>query len=190
LPEGKEEVILMALAQRKIKEEKPSFQEVMEAWKKLATPGEPHKRLASRAGSWIAKSRHWAEPDKPPMEFTGTSERKMILGGRFLREEFSGELMGSPFNGIGVMGYDNQSEKYVSTWVDSMGTGIYFFKGTASRDGKTISLESLFEDPIKGPGTWRLVTRIVDENTEVGEMHMTYESGLEEKCETTYTRKH
>jgi hypothetical protein len=112
----------------------------------------------------------------------------MILDGRFLQDEFSGEMMGSPFTGIGVIGYDNQSKKYVSIWMDSMSTGIYFFEGTASQDGRTISLESRFNDPIKGPGTWHLVTRIVDENTEVAEMRMTYESGGEEKCETTYTR--
>ena len=179
----------MALAQRKINEEKPDFQTVMEVWKKLATPGEPHKLLASRAGSWSARSRHWMELDKPPMEFAGSCERKMILGGRFLQDEFSGEMMGSPFTGIGIIGYDNHSKKYVSSWMDSMSTGIYFFEGTASRDGKTISLESHFDDPVKGPGTWRLVTRIVDENTEVAEMRRPYESGTEEKCETTYTRK-
>jgi len=180
----------MALAQRKIKEEKPNFQEVMEAWKKLATPGKPHKLLAGRAGSWSTKSRHWMEPDEPPMEFAGSCERKMILGGRFLQEEFSGEMMGSPFTGISVIGYDNQSKKYVSTWMDSMSTGIYFFEGTAGPDGRTVSLESRFDDPLKGPGTWHLAIRIVDENTEVSEMRMMYERGGEEKCETTYTRKH
>jgi hypothetical protein len=188
--EGKEEVILMALAQRKKTEEKPDFQEMMEVWKKLAIPGEPHRLLASRVGSWSTKSKHWMEHDKPPMEFAGSCERRMILGGRFLQDEFSGEMMGSPFTGIGVIGYDNHTKKYVSTWMDSMGTGIYFFEGTAGRDGKTLSLESRFDDPVKGPGTWRLVTRFVDENTEVAEMKMSYDSGVEEKCETTYTRKH
>jgi hypothetical protein len=189
LLEGNEEVILMALAQRKIQEEKPDFQAMMEVWQNLATPGEPHKLLASRAGSWTTKSRHWMEPDKPPMELAGSCERKMILGGRFLQEEFSGEIMGKPFTGIGVIGYDNQHEKYVSTWMDTMSTGIHFLEGTASRDGKTISLEGPFDDPTRGPGKWHLVTKIVNKNTEVAEMRVTYESAGEEKCETTYTRK-
>jgi hypothetical protein len=183
----------MAVGQHEINEEKMAsipadFQAAMEAWQKLATPGEPHKLLASRVGSWTTKSKHWMEPDKPPMEFAGSCERKMILGGRFLQEEFSGEMMGTPFTGIGVVGYDNHNRKYVSTWMDSMSTGIYFFEGTANQDGRTISLESHFNDPTKGPGKWRLTTRIMDENTEVAEMRMTYESGGEEKCETIYTR--
>jgi hypothetical protein len=183
----------MALEQHEIKEEKRDFQAVMEAWQKLAVPGEFHKFLASRAGSWTTRSRHWMEPDKPPMEFAGSCERKMILDGRYLQEEFSGEMMGHPFTGIGVIGYDNQSKKYVSVWMDTMSTGIYFFEGTGGPDGKTISLESRFNDPVKRPGRWHLVTKIVDENTEVTEMRMKYESGGEEKCESTYsryTRKH
>lgn len=35
----------------------------------------------------------------------------MILGGRFLLHEYSGEMMGSIFNGIGVNGYDNHTKK-------------------------------------------------------------------------------
>jgi hypothetical protein len=183
----------MTLGQSEINKEKmasmpPDFKASMEAWQKLATPGEPHKVLAARAGSWKTKSKHWMELDKPYMKSEGSCERRMILDGRFLQEEFSGEMMGMHFKGIGVMGYDNQSKKYVATWTDSMSTGIYFFEGAAGDDGKTISLESRFHDPVNGPGTWHLVTRLVDENMETAEMRMKYDSGKEEKCETVYTR--
>jgi hypothetical protein len=160
----------------------------MEVWQELAAPGEPHKLLATRVGGWSTKSRHGIELDVPPMEFVGSCDRKMFLDGRFLQEEFSGELMRSPFTGIGVIGHDNHSKMHVSIWMDSMSTGIYFFEGTASQDGRSISLESSFNGTVKGPGTWHLLSRIVDENTEVAEMRMEYESGREEKCETNYTR--
>jgi hypothetical protein len=186
---GNEEVSIMALAQRKIREEKPDFQEVMDAWRKLATPGKPHKFLAGRVGSWRTKSRHWMDIDEPPMEFEGSCERKMILEGRFLQEEFTGEMIGSPFTGIGITGYDNQSKKYFMTWIDTLSTGFYVFEGSASKDGKTVTLEGRFDDPVKGSGSWRGVTRFVDENTEVAEMRGTYDHGGEAKCETTYTRK-
>jgi hypothetical protein len=102
----------MALAERKIKEEKPDFQTVMEVWQKLATPGAPHKLLARMAGTWNAKMKSWMEPDKPPMESTGTSETKMIFGGRFLHMDYTGDMMGSPFTGLGITGYDNPTRKY------------------------------------------------------------------------------
>ena len=114
----------------------------------------------------------------------------MILGGRFLQQEFTGEMMGSAFTGIGVTGYDNHTKKYVSTWIDSMGTAILFFEGTASADGKTITQESRYDDPVKGSMIWRSVTKIVDDNTHLFEMYATDKRGKEEKMmEITYTRK-
>jgi hypothetical protein len=167
------------------------MQSVMNVYKRLGTPGPEHELLASMAGTWNAAIKSWTEPDKPPMENTGTSEHKMILGGRFLQQEFKGEMMGSPFTGMGITGYDNHTSKYVSTWIDSMGTGILFFEGTGGENGhRTITQESRYDDPFKGPMTWRSVTRVVDENTHLFEMYSIDKSGKEEKMmEITYTRK-
>jgi hypothetical protein len=124
------------------------------------------------------------------MESEGTCEQKMLLGGRFLQQEFTGDMMGSPFTGIGVTGYDNHTKKYVSTWMDSMSTAILVFEGTASADGKTIIQESHYDTPTKGPLKWRSVTKIVDDNTWSFEMYETDKGGKEEKMmEITYTRK-
>ena len=49
-------------------------QAMMEMYQKLATPGEPHKQLASLAGSWITKTKEWMEPGKPPTEAAGSAE--------------------------------------------------------------------------------------------------------------------
>ncbi len=170
--------------------DKMDMQAMMEVYTKLATPGEPHKVLASMEGSWNAKIKSWTEPNKAPMESEGTSKQKMLLGGRFLQQEFTGEMMGSPFAGIGVTGYDNHTRKYVSTWMDSMGTAILVFEGTAGADGKTITQEAHYDDPIKGPMKWRSVTRIVDDNTHVFELYGADKSGKEDKMmEIIYTRK-
>ena len=45
--------------------------------------------------------------------------RQMLLGGRFLQQEFSGEMMGSLYHGIGFTGHDNHTQKYVSTWMET-----------------------------------------------------------------------
>jgi len=178
------------MTKEKKQEDKIDMQAMTEVYTKLGTPGAPHKMLASMAGSWDTKIKSWMEPNKPPMESKGTCEQKMILGGRFLQQEFTGDMMGSTFIGIGVTGYDNHTKKYVSTWMDSMGTAILFFEGTASSDGKTITQESHYDDPIKGPMKWRSVTKIVNDNTHVFEMYGTAKKGKEEKMmEITYTRK-
>ncbi len=178
------------MEKEKKQENKMDMQAMMNLYKELGTPGAPHKLLTSMAGSWIAKVKSWMEPGRPPMESTCTSEQKMILGGRFLQQEFAGEMMGSPFTGLGLTGYDNHTKKYVSTWIDSMGTAILFFEGTADTDGRTFTQESHYDDPVKGPMKWRSVVKIVDVNTHVFEMYGTDNSGKEEKMmEIIYTRK-
>lgn len=177
------------MAKEELKD-KMNMEAIMEVYRKLGTPSEPHRVLASMAGSWNAKVKSWPEPNKPPVESSGTCVQRMVLGGRFLQQEFTGDMMGTIFTGIGFTGYDNHAGKYVSTWMDSMGTGILFFEGTAGGDGKTITQENHHNDPVRGPMTWRSVTRIIDDNTWVFEMYSIYEKGKEEKgMEITYTRK-
>ena len=164
--------------------------EMTAVYQKLAAPGAPHELLAGMAGSWNARSKMWMEPGKPPMETSGTCEQRMILGGRYLRQEFTGDMMGTTFNGLGITGYDNHKESYVSTWMDSMSTAIFFFEGTAGPDGKTITQTCRYDDPVKGPLKWRSVTKIVDHDTHLFEMFVTDKSDKEEKMmEITYTRK-
>ena len=131
------------LAEDKKSEKHMDPQAMMEMYKKLAMPGEPHKLFASLAGSWTTNSKEWMEPGKPPTESTGTAELKMLLDGRFLYQEFTGKMMGHPFSGIGIDAYDNITKKYVTAWMDTMGTGIFIMEGTASADGKTITLQRI-----------------------------------------------
>jgi hypothetical protein len=173
------------------KQEKGKMDEkaMMEIYMGLGTPGAPHKMLESLAGTWTAKSRMGMETENP-MEDAGVSEQKVILGGRFLLQEYTGRMMGAPFTGIGYTGYDNQTRKYVSTWIDSTSTAILCFEGTASPDGKTVTQECTHDDPVRGPMKWRSVTRIMDANKNTFEMYGIYPGDKQEKMfEITYTRK-
>ena len=185
--------LVLSVSVAMAKEKQPDqmdMQAMMDKYKQLATPGEPHKQLASLAGSWTTKTKTWMEPDKPPMETTGTCEDKALLDGRFLQQECTGEMMGQPYTGIGVHGYDNLTKKYVTTWMDSMGTGIFVMDGTASADGKTITLHGSHPDPMGGVMKHRAVWKIVDANTQTFEMYHKGKDGKEMKMmEITYTRK-
>ena len=179
-----------ALAKEKKAEKPMDPQAVMELWKKLGTPGEPHKLFASLAGSWTTTTKEWMEPGKPPTESTGTAEMKMLLDGRFLYQEYNSQMMGQPFSGIGIDGYDNMTKKYVTAWIDTMGTGIFFMEGTASPDGKTITLKGSHPEPGGGKMTHRAVWKIVDSNAQTFDMYGTHQGGKEMKVlEITYTRK-
>ena len=54
----------------------------------------------------------------------------MILGDRVMVEEVKSQMMGQPFTGHGMSGYDNVSDKYWATWIDSMSTGVMTSEGT------------------------------------------------------------
>src|SRR3989442_6918520 len=178
------------IAKDKKAEKQMDPQAMMEVYKKLATPGEPHKLFASLAGSWETKTKEWIEPGKPPTESTGSAEMKMLLDGRFLYQEFNGNMMGQPFTGIGIDAYDNLTKKYVTAWMDSMGTGIFMMEGTASAGGRTITLKGSHPEPGGGRMTHRAIWKIVDNNTQTFDMWGTHEGGKEMKMmEITYTRK-
>lgn len=186
-------VVLLASAAvaKDKKTEKPmDRQAMMELYAKLATPGEPHKLLASLAGSWTTKTREWMEPDKPVAESTGSAEMKMLLDGRFLQEEFSGQMHGKPFSGIEMVGYDNLLKRYVTTWMSNTSTMIFMMEGSASADGKTITLKGKHREPGGGYMTHRAVWTIVDSNNQTFDMYGTHHGGKETKLmEITYARK-
>ena len=56
----------------------PEQQAMMEAYMKAATPGEPHKMLASQAGTYDVKVKSWHEPGAPATEETGTATRMAV----------------------------------------------------------------------------------------------------------------
>lgn len=178
------------LAKEKKHEKPMDPQAMMELWKQAATPGEPHKLFATLAGSWITNTKEWMEPGKPPTESTGSAEMKMLLGGRFLYQEYNSHMMGQPFSGVGIDGYDNLTKKYVTAWIDTMGTGIFIMEGTASVDGKTITLKGSHPEPGGGKMSHRAVWKIIDTNNQTFDMYGTHHGQKEMKVlEITYTRK-
>jgi len=109
---------------------------MMARWMEVASPGQPHRHLARSAGRWTTVSEVFVDgPDAPPRKTTGVCETEMVLGGRFALSMCDGEIFGRPFEGIGLSGYDNFRQKYVSTWADSMATAIMHMSGTCSDDG-------------------------------------------------------
>jgi hypothetical protein len=180
----------VAMAKDKKAEKPMDPQAMMAVYTKLAAPGEQHKQLASLAGSWTTKTKEWMEPNKPPVESTGSAEMKMLLDGRFLQQELTGQMMGQPFSGIEITAYDNLLKRYVTSWMSTMGTGIFTMEGTASTDGKTITLKGQHAEPGGGYMKHRAIWKIVDSNTQTFDMYGTYPGGKEWKVmEMTYTRK-
>ncbi|MGH9750861.1 MAG: DUF1579 family protein [Candidatus Polarisedimenticolia bacterium] len=161
---------VLALAAQEPPTLTPAQQAEMEAYMKAGTPGAPHQWMASMAGRYDLKIRSWHEPGGPAMEETGSSTRKMILGGRVLVEDVSSSMMGTPFTGQGTRGYDNVSGKYWSTWTDSMSTGLMVSEGACDARNACTFIGA-WNDPVKkGPVKARMTTRWTSPTIEVFEM--------------------
>ena len=186
-------VLLMAAqagAETKQPQMTPEQKAEMDAYTKAGTPGEAHKALAATAGTYDLKMKSWSAPGAPPTEQTGTATRTMILDGRVLAEQVESSMMGQPFTGHGMTGYDNVSGKYGSTWNDSMSTGLMVSEGTCDAK-RNCKYTGTWNDPVKkGPVTSHMTTKWTSPTTEVFEMYGPGKDGKEMKMvEITYTKK-
>ncbi len=108
----------------------------MQDYMKLMQPGDAHKHLQKMVGTWDTVTKMWmGGPGSPPMESTGVSTFKSVLGGNWIMEQHTGSMMGMPYEGVGMMGYDNYKNLYVSTWHSNMSTEL--LKMSGSRHPKT-----------------------------------------------------
>jgi len=161
------------------------------AMMKAMQPGEHHKHLAQFAGKFEYTSKMWMQKGMPAMESSGTSESQMILGGRYLEDVVLGNYGGMPFEGRGLMGYDNTTREYSFTWIDNMGTGMISATGKCSDNGKTITMDGKMMSPtMEGEMPFREVLRVVDAKHHVMEWYGPSPDGGEmfKMMELSYTR--
>jgi hypothetical protein len=124
------------------------MQKMMADYAKFMNPGKGHEILAKMAGDWTVTGKMWMDPKGAPMDMKpGTEHCELILGGRFLQSSQKGEMMGMPYEGQGLMGYDNYRQQYQMTWVDNMGTVVSTAAGTMDSTTKTLTLMGKMDEP-------------------------------------------
>ena len=157
-------------------------QEEMAAWMAYMTPGEPHAELANNAGEWNHTLSMWMQPGTPATEATARSEGEMILGGRYLVERFEGNMMGMPFEGHALTGYDNAKKKFFSAWIDNMGTGLMTGWGDWDAATNSLTISGTFVDPMDGMDKpYRQVMKRVNDDHTIMEMYVPGPDGAEYK---------
>jgi hypothetical protein len=179
-------------------EEMKKMQEKMMA---VMTPGEHHKALEKRAGSWKTTMKVWMMgPGGPAMTSTGTAEVRKVLDGRFLLEEMNGEMkmpgpdgkvQSMPFKGMGMFGYDNYKNMYVGTWADSMGTQLLNYMGMSAPGSDTITCYGQMDEPMLNV-SGRMVkyeTKIISDDKHVFSMYDLHAGPDYKVVEVTYERK-
>jgi Protein of unknown function (DUF1579) len=184
-----------SIAQQKKKAGKkmPSQEEMMKRWQVAMTPGESHKKLEAMVGTWDAEVKMWMNgPAGEPTVSKGTSENKLVLGGRYVQQDFTSEMMNQPFSGVGYTGYDNFNKKYVGFWIDNMSTTMTTLEGSTNKDGKAFTLWGKMDEPMTGEKGKKVkyVTKIIDADTHVFEAYdVTTYGDKKPIMQITYTRK-
>lgn len=161
----------------------PSMEEMM----KMGAPGENHKLLEKGCGTWDAVVKANDPMTGKMSESKGVAVLTSVLGGRFVQMHFTGEFMGTKFEGMGIYGYDNTDKKFTSSWMDTMSTSTMAGTGELSQDKKTITWHSSTNTPM-GKMETKEVQTFVDDNTMTFVMY-SIQAGKENKeLEITYTR--
>ncbi len=138
-------------------------EEDMKNFMEAATPGPMHAHLNKGIGTWSGKSSMWMTPGGEPTKSETTSVVTGLMDGKFVQVNVSGDMPGmGPFHGMGINGYDNVARKFVSTWIDNMGTTMMIGTGELSANGKTLTWNYTYSCPITKKAT---VMRQVETST-------------------------
>jgi len=122
-----------------------------------------HEVLTTMLGTWDCTTKFWVGGPEP-MTGKGTSTNEAILGGRFVTQHFvMPEFMGNAYEGIGTFGYDKQKGKFVSTWLDTMSTGMNPMEGTWDEETQTMTWIGESQSPM-GTSTMKNTVKVIDED--------------------------
>jgi len=165
-------------------------QDDMKAMMAYMTPGDQHKMMAKSVGDWTGYITLWSAPGAQPTTMTGQSHVEMILGGRYLQGKNTGNMMGMPFEGISITGYDNAKKVFFNSWIDNMGTGMMVLQGQWDNNTNSIEFKGAMVDPANGKDIpVREVMKIIDDNNQTMEMY-SMANGKEFKAmEIKYVKK-
>ncbi len=162
-------VFSQAFAQEYTKEQMEAAQK---AWMEYMTPSATHEHMAKNAGEWITSTKMWWAPNTEPTTWEGTATSEMILGNRYMKTVHTGEVMGMPFEGIEIVGFDNAKKEFTTVWYDNLGTGTTISYGTFDEKTKTLNFKGMMFDPTTNKEyAFRQVVKAINSDHHVMEMY-------------------
>lgn len=112
------------------------------------------------------------------------------MGGRYLKISYQGTMMDMSFEGMGIHAFDNHLKKYLSIWIDNMGTGIMVSTGTLDESGKVLTQYAEMENFISGKKEKvKTVTTLCSPDKWQMEMYMVGPPGEFRSLEVIHSRK-
>jgi hypothetical protein len=166
----------------------PAQDAMMAEMAKYAAPGPMHKRLESMVGTWKCTVKAWMAPGEP-MVSEGTSVNTLVLGGRYLAQDFTSTMMDQPFQGWGLTGYDNRKQQFTGLWIDNTSTAMMTQTGSLNAKGDELVFKGTTDGPDGKPMDVRMVTKFVDDKKHVFSMYAPMQGKETLMMEITYTKQ-
>jgi hypothetical protein len=111
-----------------------------------STPGAGQKYLEKFAGDWDV-SKVFYPRSGDPVRISGQCRQTMIQGRRFLQSDFVFGQGDKKSTGLGIIGFEPESGRFTSFWVDSRQTRMSARQSREPFDGEKIVLYSLVLEP-------------------------------------------
>jgi len=159
----------------------------------MSRPTEKHDLLKPFVGTFKATVTLHFGPDNSHTT-TGIMVNEFDLGGRYLKQTYTGDPSDGPFPeflGRGYWGYNTIQNKYEGFWIDSASTAMATESGQTDDNGKTWTMTGDQPNPCGGPATMpkRTVITLTDNDNHTMESFLADDKGNEFKTMSiTYTR--
>jgi hypothetical protein len=147
--------------------------------KQTAIAAKENSLVLEAVGRWDANVSMKA-PGKPESEEKATENVTSICDGKWSWSDFHGNMMGAPFEGHAIFGYESGSKQYVTYWIDSMSPHCTRTSGTCDVAQKVCTLKGDGVDEKGKPMKIQQTLTVKDKNTRQFDMTCTAADGTQE----------
>jgi hypothetical protein len=175
---------LIAAQQRQTRDPQSSYEP-------RSTPGEGQKYLQRFVGTWEVTKTFYPRSGQPAVA-KGECVQSMINDNRFLKSEFTFHSDSGDTTGLGLIGFEPETGKFTSVWLDSRQTRISMRQADEKFDGHEIHLVGkVLGEEGKTARRSHTISRIEDDNGKI--THKQFTAGPDGKdrlvMELVMTRK-
>ena len=116
----------------------------------------PVEALAARAGTWRGTNTLRDPNTGRPEESPSTATVTPVLGGRFVRLDYTRGYQGTPQEGSLMVGFDPQSGEVSGHWADTWHMGRLVMSCVGKPQGGTIAVRGSYAAPPGPDWGWRI----------------------------------
>lgn len=106
----------------------------------------PLAPLIELEGRWTGTNRLWVHPDEPHDDSEMTVRIEPVLGGRFVRLDYTWGYKGEPQEGALLFGYDAKRDLVTAVWIDTWHMGDKAMSCAGEPGARRIAVKGSYGD--------------------------------------------